>query len=46
MTDAAGATDEQAFISMGLDQQQYEKLEQDFKAVLESMVGEKSMTRF
>ena len=31
---------------MGLDQQQYEKLEQDFKAVLESMVGEKSMQRF
>ena len=48
MTDAAGAagTDEQAFLSMGLDQQQYEKLEQDFKAVLESMVGEKSMQRF
>ena len=31
---------------MGLDQQQYEKLEQDFRAVLESMVGEKSMQRF
>ena len=48
MTDAAGAgaTDEQAFLSMGLDQQQYERLEQDFKAVLESMVGEKSMQRF
>ena len=45
MTDAAGASaaDEQAFLSMGLDQQQYEKLEQDFKAVLESMVGENSM---
>ena len=48
MADAAGASgaDEQAFLSMGLDQQQYEKLEQDFKAVLESMVGEKSMQRF
>ena len=48
MTDAAGASaaDEQAFLSMGLDQQQYEKLEADFKAVLESMVGEKSMQRF
>ena len=47
MTDAAnGGNDEQAFMSMGLDQQQYEKLEQDFKAVLESMVGEKSMQRF
>ena len=42
---AAGA-DQEAFLSMGLDQQQYEKLEQDFKAVLESMVGEKSMLRF
>ena len=49
MTDAAiqgAAADSEAFLSMGLDQQQYEKLEQDFKAVLESMVGEKSMLRF
>merc|ERR1719361_2607928 len=47
MAEAGGnAADEQAFLSMGLDQQQYEKLEQDFKAVLESMVGEKSMQRF
>ena len=47
MTDAAGsAGDDASFLAMGLDQQQYEKLEQDFKAVLESMVGEKSMQRF
>ena len=48
MTDAAGAggADQEQFLSMGLDQQQYEKLEQDFRAVLDSMVGEKSMARF
>jgi len=47
MTDAQGAgADQEQFMSMGLDQQQYEKLEQDFKAVLEQMVGEKSMMRF
>jgi DNA-binding transcriptional regulator GbsR (MarR family) len=34
------------FINMGMDQAAFDKLEQDFKKVLEEMVGEKSMDRF
>ena len=49
MTDesiGAAAADSNEFLKMGLDQEQYEKLEQDFKATLQSMVGESSMLRF
>jgi len=34
------------FLSMGVDQAQYEALERDFRDVLNAMVGEKSMERF
>ena len=44
MTDAAGNQEE--FLSMGVDQAQYEALERDFRDVLSAMVGEKSMERF
>lgn len=44
MTDAAANQEE--FLSMGVDQAQYEALERDFRDVLSAMVGEKSMERF
>jgi len=34
------------FIQLGMDAASYDKLEQDFKRVLDEMVGEKSMDRF
>ena len=34
------------FLSMGVDQAQYEALEKDFNEVLQQMVGERSMERF
>lgn len=34
------------FLSMGITQDQYEALERDFREVIQSMVGEKSMERF
>ena len=34
------------FLSMGIDQAQYEALEKDFNEVLQQMVGERSMERF
>ena len=44
MTEAAANQEE--FLSMGVDQAQYEALERDFRDVLSAMVGEKSMERF
>lgn len=42
----AEAVQDSDFINMGMDQAAFDKLEQDFKKVLEEMVGEKSMDRF
>ena len=44
MTDAN--QNEQEFLSMGIEPSQYEALERDFREVLQSMVGERSMQRF
>lgn len=40
------AANQEEFLSMGVDQAQYEALERDFREVLSAMVGEKSMERF
>ena len=37
---------DQDFINLGMDQAAFDKLEIDFKKILEEMVGEKSMDRF
>lgn len=34
------------FLQMGLDQAQYEALEQDFKKILEELAGDQSMEMF
>ena len=43
---AEAAANQEEFLSMGVDQAQYEALERDFRDVLSAMVGEKSMERF
>lgn len=43
---AEAPAQESDFIQMGMDAAAYDKLEQDFKKVLDEMVGEKSMDRF
>ena len=40
------AENEQDFLQMGVTPEMYEALDRDFKEVLQSMVGEKSLERF
>ena len=40
------ADNENEFLQMGVPAEMYEQLERDFKDVLQSMVGEKTMDRF